>query len=79
MSTLSVHLPKSLHKTVQELSKKEGVSINQFIVSALSEKISALMTLEYLKEKQKNASKEKFLNALNDVPDVEPLENDKLY
>ncbi|SDN61674.1 HicB family protein [Desulfonauticus submarinus] len=79
MSTLSVHLPKSLHKTVQELSKKEGVSINQFIVSALSEKISALMTLEYLKEKQKNASKEKFLNALNDVPDVEPLEDDKLY
>ena len=78
MSTLSVRLPKSLHETVRELSKREGVSINQFIVSALAEKISALMTLDYLQKKAKQASREKFLNALEAVPDIDPLEYDKL-
>lgn len=78
MSTLSVRLPNSLHETVRELSKKEGISINQFIASALAEKISALMTLDYLKKRAKEASRDKFLDALKEVPDVEPFEYDKL-
>ena len=78
MSTLSVRLPNSLHETVRELSKKEGISINQFIASALAEKISALMTLDYLKKRAKEASRDKFLDALKEVPDVEPFEYDNL-
>ncbi len=78
MSTLSVRLPNSLHETVRELSKKEGISINQFIVTALAEKISALMTLDYLKKRAKEASRDKFLDALKEIPDVEPFEYDKL-
>ena len=78
MSTLSVRLPNSLHETVRELSKKEGISINQFIASALAEKISALMTLNYLEKRAKEASRDKFLDALKEIPDVEPFEYDKL-
>ena len=78
MSTLSVRLPNSLHETVRELSKKEGISINQFIASALAEKISALMTLDYLEKRAKEASRDKFLDALKEIPDVEPFEYDKL-
>ena len=78
MSTLSVRLPNSLHETVRDLSKKEGISINQFIATALAEKISALMTLDYLKKRAKEASRDKFLDALKEVSDVEPFEYDKL-
>ena len=78
MSTLSVRLPKSLHDAVRELSKEEGISINQLIVTALAEKISALKTVDYLKERATQASKEKFLKALSQIPDVEPFEHDKL-
>ncbi len=78
MSTLSVRLPNSLHETVRELSKKEGISINQFIATALAEKISALMTLDYLKKRAKEASRDKFLDALKEIPDVESFEYDKL-
>ena len=41
MSTLSLRLPDSLHKKIKEFSKQEGISINQFITIAVSEKISA--------------------------------------
>ena len=40
MSTLSLRLPESLHKQVRELAKKEGISINQFLATAVAEKMS---------------------------------------
>lgn len=48
MSTISLRLPDSLHAQVRELALKENVSINQLITLALAEKLSALMTEEYL-------------------------------
>lgn len=78
MSTLSVRLPDSMHKKIRELAQKEGVSMNQLINSAVSEKLSALLTEEYLKEKGKLGSREKFDNVLSKVPDEEPEKRDKL-
>ena len=78
MSTLSVRLPESLHRIIKELAEKEGASMNQFISLAVSEKMSALLTIDYLKERAENASKQKFKNILDQVPDVEPEEYDKL-
>ena len=76
MSTLSLRLPESLHQRARELAEKEGVSIDQLIATALAEKISALDTLGYLKERAGHGSREQFLRALELVPDVEPLPGD---
>lgn len=78
MSTLSLRLPDSLHKRVRELVKQEGISINQFISSAVAEKLAALMTVEYLEERAKRGSLEKFLAVLAKVPDVPPEPGDEL-
>lgn len=78
MSTLSIRLPNSIHEKVKELAKKEGVSMNQLINSAVSEKLSALMTVEYLKERGKAGSREKFEQVLSKVPDTKPDERDQL-
>lgn len=78
MSSLSVRLPESLHKKIKELAEQEGASMNQFITLAVSEKMSALLTMDYLKERAEKASKEKFKNILDKGPDVEPEEYDKL-
>ena len=43
MSTLSVRFPESLHKRLKEMADKEGVSINQLITLAVSEKVSTLL------------------------------------
>jgi len=78
MSTLSLRLPESLHERARELAKQEGVSINQLIATALAEKISALDTVAYLDERASRASREAFLRALDQTPDVEPVEGDQL-
>ena len=76
MSTISLRLPESLHKCVKELAKREGVSINQLVNSALTEKISALLTEEYLEERAKRGERDKFDRVLSKVRDVESEEND---
>lgn len=60
------------------IAKREGVSINQLINSAVSEKMSALMTEEYLDRRAKRASHAKFKAALERVADIEPDDLDRL-
>ena len=78
MSSISLRLSESLHKRVRELAKKEGISINQLINSALAEKVSALMTVEYLEERAKRGSRSRFDQALSKVKDIEPREEDRI-
>jgi hypothetical protein len=77
MSALSLRLPDSLHNRARVLSKRDRVSINQFVASAVAEKISALETEDYLNERAARASRKKFEAALQNIPDVEPDEYDR--
>ncbi len=78
MSTISLRLPESLHKAVRALAEDDHISINQFIASALAEKVSALMTERYLAERAARGDRAKFEAALSKVADVEPDEADRL-
>lgn len=78
MSALSLRLPDSVHRHIKEFAQKEGVSINQFIASAVAEKVSALATEDYLKSRAENADKKAFTNLLANVADRPPLKGDEL-
>jgi hypothetical protein len=78
MSTLSLRLPESLHKSARALAKKEKVSINQLVTLALAEKVAALGTEEYLEKRARRASEAKFDKAMAKVAKIEPPENDRL-
>lgn len=78
MSTMSLRLPESLHERAREIAKREGVSINQLVATALAEKLSALDTLEYLEARADRGSREAFLDVLSRVPDATPMPGDEL-
>jgi uncharacterized protein (DUF1778 family) len=78
MSTLSLRLPSSIHQHIREIAKNEGVSINQFVSSAVSEKISAIMTEDYLKSRDKRAKKSDLKKILDNVPKRKPVLGDEL-
>ena len=63
MSTISIRLPDSLHLMAKAIAAEDHVSMNQFIASAVAEKVSALTTESYLKERAERASADKFRNA----------------
>jgi len=78
MSAISLRLPDSLHNRARVLSKKDHVSINQFVATAIAEKISALETEEYLGARAKRASRKRFDKALSMIPDGTPEQQDNL-
>jgi hypothetical protein len=78
MTAINVRLPDSLHQMAKTVATQDHISLNQFIASAVAEKISALTTERYLEERAHRASKEKFLQAMSMVPNVEPEPFDRL-
>lgn len=78
MSAISLRLPDSLHNKVREVAQHDGTSINSFITTALAEKLSALLTKDYLEMRAKRSSEEKFQKALSEIPNIAPQEYDKL-
>ena len=72
MSTISLRLSESLHQRIRELARREGVSINQLINSAVAEKLSALLTEEYLERRATRGRRRKFDKAMSKVRDVAP-------
>ena len=78
MSTISLRLPDSLHNKAREIAHIENTSINQLITLALAEKMSSLMTEDYLKQRADKGDRNKFERALSKVPDIIPAEHDRL-
>ena len=78
MSKLSIRLPDSLHGKIKELASGEGVSINQFITLAAAEKVSALLTVDYLRERGSRGQREVFESVLAKVPGGTPEASDRL-
>jgi len=78
MGALSLRLPESIHRHIREIAKAEGVSINQLISSAITEKISAIMTEEYLQKRADRANIKDVEAVLNKVTDRKPLKGDEL-
>ena len=78
MSTISLRLPNYLHDTLRELAQEEQVSINQLIILAIAEKVSALKAEDYLAKRAARGDQAKFEAAMAKVADVEPEEYDRL-
>ncbi len=78
MSVLSVRLPESLHKMAKDVAETDKVSLNQFIATAVAEKVAALTTETYLEARSRHGSRQAFDKALSKVPAVEPEKFDSL-
>jgi hypothetical protein len=78
MSTISVDLPESLHAAAGEPARASGVSVGQFLASALAEKVAALAGPDWLAQRAARGDRSRFEEALRQVPDVEPEPRDRL-
>ncbi len=78
MTTLSIRVPDSLHRAIKELATKDGYSMNQFLITAAAEKLSALETVDYLRHRAERANLNEFDRLLSMVPDTKPDPGDEL-
>jgi hypothetical protein len=76
MSAVNLQLPDSIHRGACVLAEQAGISLDQFIASAVAEKISVLTTESYLEGMAKRGSRARYEAVLAKVPDVQPESND---
>jgi hypothetical protein len=74
MTALTVSLPNSVHQKVKEQGERDRISVNQFIASAAAEKVSAVLTLDYLRNEAALGCGDTFLRYLDMAP-VTPAVN----
>jgi hypothetical protein len=78
-ATYPLKLPASLKKEAARLAKQDGVSLNQWIATAVAQKIGVVeTTAEFLKRRAGNASGSGLSEILRHVPDCEPDSADEL-
>ena len=63
--TYPLRLPLSLKAAVEKLAKRDGTSVNQFVVVAVAEKLSAMSTAEMFAERRARADMNAFDRIMN--------------
>ncbi len=54
-SNYALRLPASLKRELEKVARDDGTSLNQFIVTAVAEKLSALRTVDFFEERRARA------------------------
>jgi hypothetical protein len=74
----ALRLPASTMEELKKVVAAEGTTINQFINSAVTEKLSALRTVEYFTKRAGRANMEAFWQILEQAGSEEPQAGDEL-
>jgi hypothetical protein len=77
-SNYALRLQASLKREAERVAKAEGTTLNQFINVAVAEKLSALRTASYFKERAARADVAKALELLDRAGDEPPREGDEI-
>ena len=76
-SNYALRLPASLKKTAEATAREDGSTLNQFIVSAVAEKVSALKTAEYFAGRAASGDKARALRFLRRKGGEAPRKDDE--
>jgi hypothetical protein len=78
MSLATVAIPDSLYERVKQMAEEQHVSVDQFVASAVAEKMAVVEKEGYLALRASRADEKRFREALSHIPDTAPPEHDKL-
>jgi predicted transcriptional regulator len=78
MEATSVRMPNSLRKAVRQLAREDNISMNQYLITAVAEKVSAQKTAAYIQERVQRGEAVNIESLLSKVPDIAPEPYDAL-
>ncbi len=76
-ATYPLRLPKSIKAAAEKLAQSEGISMNQFVATAVAEKLAVLRTATYFEERKSRADMDAFKGILKRDGGVVPREGDE--
>jgi hypothetical protein len=78
MSTLSISIPESIRQRVEGMAQADGVSIDSFIATVLSQRVAVADADSYVRFRGNKGSAQQLLEILSQAPQIEPEAHDKL-
>lgn len=78
MSRLTLRLPETLHQQLVNLAEGEGISLNQYIVYALTRQVSSAYMVETISKEDVVKQQENFDNLLTQLETADTKEIEKL-
>jgi hypothetical protein len=76
--TYPLRLPRSVKEAVERLSRQDGTSINQFVATAVAEKVSALQTARFFEDRRARADFKTFDKIMRRRGGKPPREGDEM-
>jgi Arc/MetJ-type ribon-helix-helix transcriptional regulator len=76
MSSVSVELPESLKRSIEQLAAQEGSTLSEFVAAAAGEKLAAIQATASLRREAAAGRREDFERYMAAVPDVPPADSD---
>ena len=77
-SNYALRLPASLKRELEKVARDDGTSLNQFIVTAVAEKLSALRTVDFFEERRARADVGAALEIMNRKRGEAPRKGDEV-
>jgi uncharacterized protein (DUF1778 family) len=74
----ALRLQPSLKRAAERAASADGASLNQFINVAVAEKLSALETESFFRERAAGADRAAFMRFLDEAGDEPPAASDKV-
>ena len=78
MSTLSISIPDSIRERVEVLAREDGVEVDSFIATILSQRVAVADADSYVRRRASRGSAQQLLDILSQAPSVEPEPCDRL-
>jgi hypothetical protein len=78
LSTYPLRLPRSVKAEVERIAKKDGVSVNQFVATAVAEKLAVMNTAAFFAERRNRADFAAFDKIMRRKGGEKPREGDEV-
>lgn len=78
MISVTIEIPESLNRTIEELASREGYTLEQFLASAAGEKCAVVLATNWLCREAALGRREDFDRSLAAVPAAPVSETDRV-
>ena len=78
MSSLTISIPDSVRERAESLAREDGVSLDAFVASVLSQRVAVAEADSYIHLRASRGSAQQMLDILDRAPKVEPEPYDRL-
>ena len=77
-TTFPLRLPRSVKAEVERLAQEDGISVNQFVATAVAEKLAVMRSAEFFAERRKRADFTAFDRIMNRTGGEPPRSGDEI-